>query len=748
MTPADDEALEQRLAEFVERREAGEILDPAEFAARYPDSPGLRQALDSLLRVEGMFPDSELAAEIVGIPEQIGPWRVLGELGRGGAGRVFRVERADGSEEAAFALKLMHPGSAGDPRRLQRFEREARVLEELDAEGIVRVHSVGEHEGCPFLVMDLVEGVACDAVEALPGTGERWHRAARLVAEVAQVVAQAHDAGVLHRDLKPANVVVRSDGAPVVIDFGLVRDPSASTLTGTGDVLGTPAFMAPEQALGAPADARTDVYGLGAILYQLVTGQVPHVGEDPVSVLRIVGSRPAPPPRAVAADVPRPLESIIRRAMAFRPERRFATATELAAALRAFAAGGALPRGSTLGWGGRLEDAWRWHRRAVLAWTGVAVVACAAWFVWSWLDAGWKADVEAQRTQLVQSAGRLRLGGAWDQVEEIGRELAALGDHPLGPYFRRAETLADPVAVALRRGDECRAEDRGAAAAAYAQAHGLGHSDGLVAGLVGLAHAADEEFELAVPDLEVARRAYPGSRAVLETLADCYRHGERYREAAPLYEDAARAANEHRLWHEAAVCWTKAEDQDRGLAALTRAFVLAGDDVPARYRRTQAACVGDPDRAIEILSALIEEYPRQASVRYNLGYVLHRQHRVVDAYDRYVQAVELDEGAVHARLMLAWIQGGMDQSCEKCAASLATRPELLDRAATQGWMEEVVELAGGADAAVLAALEPLAKANDLVDALDAAAGAYLAAPPAEATEKQLGRLLRFRQRLR
>ncbi|MBX3472415.1 MAG: serine/threonine protein kinase [Planctomycetes bacterium] len=263
----------------------------------------------------------------------LGPYVVEAELGRGGMGTVYRAVRA--ADGARLALKVLQPGGSGAPaERLLRFQREAELAARLVHPGIVRVHDIGAAGGLSYIAMDLIEGAPLSARVGRLAPLE----AARLVAQVARAVAHAHAHGVVHRDLKPDNVLVRPDGAALVTDFGVARAEGSDALTRTGALVGTPTYLAPEQAAGRPASAASDVHALGAMLFEAITGDPPFVRDDLGALLAAIADETPRPPSARASHVPAALDRLTLAALAKRPEAR-PTAEALAAGLEAVALG-------------------------------------------------------------------------------------------------------------------------------------------------------------------------------------------------------------------------------------------------------------------------------------------------------------------------------------------------------------------------------------------------------------------------
>ena len=253
-------------------------------------------------------------------------------------GVVF-VARQDGLErEVALKLHLgALSGAGGDSakevRARERFDREAHAVARLNHPHVIQVHEFGHHRGSPFLVMDLIEGESLEELLEREGAREPGE-AVDLVEPIVQAVAHAHSQGILHRDLKPANILIRKDGRPFLTDFGLAKDLSdeRDRLTRSGQLLGTPYFMAPEVASGATReiDARSDVYALGAVLFQTLTGRVPFQGETLIELLNKIVTDPPPAPSAVHPGVPKELDAIVLQCLEKDPERRYADASELA----------------------------------------------------------------------------------------------------------------------------------------------------------------------------------------------------------------------------------------------------------------------------------------------------------------------------------------------------------------------------------------------------------------------------------
>ncbi|WP_298483202.1 protein kinase domain-containing protein [uncultured Chloroflexus sp.] len=268
------------------------------------------------------------------VGQTIGRFEILSELGRGGMAVVYKARQTD--LDRIVALKILPPSLTSDQSYIARFRQEARSAARLEHPHIMPIYEVGEVAGYHYIAMKFIQGRTLKQLleqeGALPIT-----RAAQILAQVGEALDYAHRQGIIHRDIKPSNVMITDDGWIYLTDFGLARGTgsSAGGLTMAGTVMGTPEYMSPEQAQGLPnVGPATDIYALGVMLYELLTGAFPFKAETPMAMLAARLVHAPIPPRDVRGDLPPAVEDVIMRALARKPEARFASAAEMVAALR------------------------------------------------------------------------------------------------------------------------------------------------------------------------------------------------------------------------------------------------------------------------------------------------------------------------------------------------------------------------------------------------------------------------------
>ena len=271
---------------------------------------------------------------------QLGKYDLIGRIGRGGMAEVFKANQA--SLDRFVAIKLLHPFLADDPEFKDRFEREARNVARLKHPNIVQVYDFEydvETESY-YMVMELIEGHTLK--EQLEKQGDQrmpMPEILRIMRYALEALAYAHGRGMIHRDLKPANLMLENDGRVVLTDFGIAKIVTGNQFTASGGMVGTPAYMSPEQGLGEIADERCDVYSMGVILFQMTTGKLPYDGETPLATVLKHMNDPIPSPQVINPTIPDTIDKIIRKAMAKTPEERYQTADEMLQDINAVANG-------------------------------------------------------------------------------------------------------------------------------------------------------------------------------------------------------------------------------------------------------------------------------------------------------------------------------------------------------------------------------------------------------------------------
>ena len=350
-------------------------VDPFALAGGVPEADGL--ALDGGADGELVPRMPELKDEPATdlkklIPEEFNGYRVLKEIARGGMGVVLLAEQP--ALRRKVAMKLMLPSAeSNDPRARERFLREARAMARIKHAFIIQVYEIGEIQGMPWFTMEYVEGRTL--AELIDTKRLGVNQAVEIHLKVAQALAFAHRQGILHRDLKPGNIMVRHSGDPVLMDFGLVKDVAGESvkLSVTGTVLGTPAYMSPEQAQAQTLDARADVYSLGAVLYESLTGHVPFEGKTAFATIYQVLHDEPTPARSLNPSVPPDLARICAKAMQKDRRDRYRTMMEFALDLEHFLQGEAVSaEGPTLEQ--RVRQWIKTHRLACVAGVSAAAV--------------------------------------------------------------------------------------------------------------------------------------------------------------------------------------------------------------------------------------------------------------------------------------------------------------------------------------------------------------------------------------
>jgi len=410
MPEPDSDLIEKLLEEFTEQIRSGQSPSIAEYEAAYPQCAA---------QIRDLFPAAQAMEQIAlhrqqvgsagvaspGAPTQLGDFRIVREIGRGGMGIVYEAQQESLSRRVA--IKVMPQSALLHPAALQRFEREARTAANLHHTNIVPVFGVGEHEGFHFIVMQLIQGVGLDrligqeqlpstkaftqatatkldvpsrpptavasqtlsACELLPLGPKRWPAVARIGMQAALGLDYAHQRGTIHRDVKPANLLIDDQGTVWISDFGLAKAMEQDDVSLAGDVVGTLRYMAPERFQGR-VDARSDIYSLGLTLYELVTLRPAYEQSNPSMLMKRIADEQPVRPRLVNPAIPRDLETIILKATAPDPLHRYVKAKDLADDLGRFLDDQPI-HARRVGLGERL---WRWSRRnrVVASLTGLA----------------------------------------------------------------------------------------------------------------------------------------------------------------------------------------------------------------------------------------------------------------------------------------------------------------------------------------------------------------------------------------
>ena len=740
-SPSPDERVEEALAEFHERWLADASLSVEAFLEERPEAPpGLREALEMLLGLEerGGFGSGAGPDEGAGPPRVVGPYVVLGSLGAGGMGTLLKV-RGPGEETGVYAMKLLREALSWEPRARERFERECKVLQEISHPGIVRLNGFELDADPPWMVMDLVEGKSLQ--ELLRERGPLPPReAVGLLLRVTESVGFLHERGVIHRDLKPANLVLDARGTPILIDFGLAASGGLSTMTRSGDLLGTPAYMAPELARGEKATPLSDIYGLGALLFALLSGRAPHRGE-PLSVIERVG-RGRPPRLPVALKLPRDLRALVEKAMAFEPGWRFGSAEELGAALRDFQRGNWVS-GLRKPLGQRLREEWSFHRPRVLLGAALVVLALAIPILARLVEKARRRDLRVA----LMSGTRAYLAEDWTRAKKMGTQALALEPGDSVARFLAGEGGKSPLAKAAAK---LRAGEPSLALPLAQEAARQNPEAPLPAALLGLAAYRAGNYRLAARELVSARRLLPGTPKLLHFLA-LTKLKERDREGAMGLLNRALELDPKRpdSLYQRSKLWARREELQKAYEDIQAALKLKGKREPSLLNALASFLdgMGRKKEAEAVFREILERFPDRPKVLYNLALTLDGLDRLAEAAKVYQMV--LDQGRRDPRtiLALAWLHSGSKrETCETCRRQFEENPKLLDFTAARDLLLEGVTRDGGRSDAVLASAALIARRVGAERNLEKLLDSMSRRP--KLSDRRMGRIIRHMRSLK
>src|SRR5258708_7856474 len=253
-------------------------------------------------------------------------YEIIRLLGQGGMGAVYQAH--DRELERQVALKVIRGDMAANPEILRRFKQELILARQITHKNVIRIFDLGQADGIKFITMEYIEG------QDLQGLLKQKKKlepadAAKIIAQVCRALEVAHAEGVIHRDLKPQNIMLDKTGRVYVMDFGIARSTLTSSMTQTGALIGTPDYMSPEQAKGQTVDARSDLFAIGIIFYEILSGQSPYIADTTMGKLWKRTSEPARPLGELDKAIPQPLAAIVKKCLEIDPQERFASATEL-----------------------------------------------------------------------------------------------------------------------------------------------------------------------------------------------------------------------------------------------------------------------------------------------------------------------------------------------------------------------------------------------------------------------------------
>jgi eukaryotic-like serine/threonine-protein kinase len=636
---------------------------------------------------------------------RLGPYEILAPLGAGGMGEVYRAR--DVRLDRAVAVKVLPERLWHDPDALARFEREAKAVAALSHPNILEIHDVGEAGGVSYAVMELLEGETLR--ERLRDGPLPPARAVGYGVQIAEGLAAAHAKGFVHRDLKPENVFITQDGRLKILDFGIAKRPAAAgpvpaeastefLATEPGVLLGTAAYMSPEQVRGRPLDARSDIFSFGAVLYEMLAGSRAFPGRTQADTLAAILTVEPPALDARLPDLPPPLVRIVGRCLAKEPDERYAAARDLAADLAALvehpSAGAGAP-GPTAVTAVQRAPASRRLRRALVAVLPILLAAAAA-LVWlgrpkvalSFAPRDWVlvADVKnetgepvfdrslftALTVSLEQSAHanvfpRARVAAALTRMKrdpgspidaEMGREiclrenvraLVTCNIARAGTRYMLAARIVD-----ARTGDAFRSFEE--------QARG---EDAVLPALSVLATRIRESLGESLPAIQRANRPLPQVTTASLKALELYAEGQqlwakgKYAEALKMYESALQDDPGFAMAHAAlgnAYVSFLYNQPSRGRECYARALELASRTTDRERLLIQAAAAaagGDASEAMRLYGAYLATYPDDTSVRYSLGTILMQNKRPTEALEQFGEVIRIAPASANAHVNMA-----------------------------------------------------------------------------------------------
>jgi serine/threonine-protein kinase len=692
---ADDPRVQQLLDEILDSERTPEEVCGAcpellpEVRKRWQQMRAVEAELEAMFPTPASGPDADSPAPWhpgAGLP-RISGYELEAVLGRGGMGIVYKARHL--RLNRPVALKMLLAGAYAGPHELARFLHEAEAEAGLRHANIVQVYDVGDHEGRPYFTMEFVEGGSL--AQKLAGTPQPARRAAALLATLAEAVQVAHQGGIVHRDLKPANILLTADGTPKIADFGLARHfDGGPALTRSGARVGTPSYMAPEQAIGKAGTVgpAADIYALGALLYEMLTGRPPFRGETAVETERqVIAEEPVPPAR-LNPKVPRDLETVCLKCLHKDPERRYATAAALAEDLQRFQRDEPVAARRA----GRLERTAKWVRRhptasALLVASLLLVIILVAGGLWLVVRQAHRRDaVEADLKELAGLQESARWAEARAALERAEARLGEGGPADLRRRLAQARHDLDLVikldAIRLSRatGGELifyKAKADRDYQAAFREA-GLGrvhdHPASVAAkvkasAVRGALVAALDDWATCITEkgrrdwlLEVARRADPDPAGWRERIFD-----------PAAWEDPAALAELART--------VPGRQPVSLLLALGERLKAVGGDAPGFLKRVQKEHPADFWANLILGNALLRyQAPGEASGYYRaalasrpgaavgycaVGDALRLQNSPTEAAEYYEKALRLDPhyARAHSNLGLAFqAQGRLDEA--------------------------------------------------------------------------------------